>query len=152
MSVYYAKDGQEYGDLEESILACLLIEPKYMERLLVEEKHFRKFGYVFTFMKEFYAKYKCFDLTLMFSLVKSGSEMTLLDTISYLMEIFVIPTHCEKYQKQLIGFYYKTKKNEWIRKKIYEKTMSMYVGNIDVERYRDEIDRIYANAEKIEWK
>ena len=152
MSIYYGKDGQEYADLEESVLACLLIEPKYMEQLLVEEKHFRKFGYVFTFLKEFYAKYKCFDITLMFSLVKGSSEMTLLDTISYLTEIFVIPTHCEKYQKQLIDFYYRTKKNEWIRKKVYEKSMSMYVGNISVERYRYEINRIYEKAEKIEWK
>lgn len=152
MKSYCGKNNLEYGQLEESILACLLIEPKYMENLIVEEKHFRKFGYVLTFLKEFYSKYKCFDITLMFSLVKGMSEITLLDTITYLLEIFVVPSNCLKYQKQLMILYNTSKKEEWVKKKIYEKTMSMYVGNISVERYREEIDRIYDSAEKINWK
>ena len=44
------------------------------------------------------------------------------------------------------------KKEEWLRKKIYEKATKLYVGKITVKQFNNEIKRLYEQAEKIEWK
>lgn len=151
-TMYKGKNNEIYGDIEESLLACLLINPDLMSELKVEEKHFTKYGYIFTFFKEFYAKHRNLDITLMFSIVKSSSEMVLMDAITYLLEIFVIPTHFQEYQDKLIEKYCTSKKEEWLRKKIYEKATKLYVGSINLETFNFEIKKLYNQAEKIDWK
>lgn len=150
--MYRGKNEETYGEMEENILACILLEPTLIEKLKVEEKHFRKFGYILTFFKTFYEKYHNLDISLMFSVIKSSSEMTMLDTITYLLDIFVITTHFDIYQKRLIEIYKKDKKEEWLRKKIYEKATKLYVGTINVETFNKEIEKLYEYAKKIEWK
>lgn len=150
--MYKGKDNEVYGDLEESILACLLLNPNNMKKLIVEEKHFKKFGYLFVFMNEFYKKYHNFDTTLMLAVVKGNDELTILDAITYLLDIFVIPTHFMDYQNKLIDMYGRSKKEEWLRKKIYEKATRLYVGSISVEQYNEEIKRLYEHADRIPWR
>ena len=150
--MYNGKDDELYGGLEESILACLLLEPKYMNKLIVEEKHFKKFGYLYVFMKQFYQKYHNFDTTQMLAIVKGGSQLTLIDGITYLLSIFVVPTHFMEYQKQLIDMYGRSKKEEWLRKKVYEKAMKLYVGSMSLVEYNQEIAKLYKEADRIPWK
>ena len=87
--MYKGKDNRTYGELEEDILACLLIEPKLIESLEVEEKHFKHFGYMLTFFKSVYKKYQCLDINIIFSVIKGTQEMQMLDMMTYLLEVFV---------------------------------------------------------------
>lgn len=150
--MYKGQNNETYGEIEESILACILLEPTLIEKLRVDERYFRKFDYILTFFKEFYAKYHNLDITIMFSIIKSTSEMTMLDAITYLLDIFVIPTHFEEYQNRLIEIHRKNKKEEWLRKKIYEKATKLYVGSINVDMFNKDIKKLYEYADKIEWK
>ena len=70
----------KYNDLEMSILSCLLIKPKLMEELILEDKHFVKYKSLWVFMKEFYNKFHNFDITLMCSVNKNKYE-----TIDYMI-------------------------------------------------------------------
>ena len=150
--MYHGKNDETYGEMEESILACILIDPTLIEKLRVDERHFKKFDYILTFFKSFYEKYNNLDISIMFTIVKNSSEMTLMDAITYLLDIFVLPSHFEEYQDRLIDIYKKSKKEEWLRKKIYEKATKLYVGKITVKQFNNEIKRLYEQAEKIEWK
>lgn len=149
---YIGKNKEIYGDLEETVLACLLLEPTLMEQLIVEEKHFTKFGYILTFFKEFYAKHRNLDISLMLSIVKSSSEMTLMDLITYLADIVVLPSHFVDYQKQLIAQYSQSKKEDWLKKKIYEKATKLFMGSITIKQFNFEIKKLYEQAEKIDWR
>jgi hypothetical protein len=150
--IYIGKNKEIYGDLEETILACLLIEPTLMEQLIVEEKHFKKFGYILTFFKEFYAKHRNLDISLMLSIVKSSSEMTLMDLITYLLDLVVIPPNFADYQKQLIAQYNQSKKEDWLKKKIYEKATKLLMGSITIKQFNFELKKLYDQAEKIDWR
>lgn len=141
-----------YGDLEENILACLLIEPSYIDKLIVDEKHFRKFGYVLVFFKEIYSAYKCLDINLMFSSIKTDNEKKLVDIIEHLLSIFVVHTHCLEYQKKLLKIYSETKREEWLRKKIYEKATKFYIGKINLEEYQNEVNKMIIKSQNIEWR
>lgn len=150
--MYEGKNGETYGGLEESILACLLISPQYMESLIVDERHFKKYSYILTFFKEFYLEYHNLDITIMFSVVKDSSQIQLLDAITYLSEIFVIPTHCMEYQKRLLDMYVKSKKEDWLRKKIYEKATMLFVGRMSLNSFNEAVNKLYEKADSIEWK
>lgn len=150
--MYRGKNDQLYGEMEETILACLLIEPSLMQRLRVEEKHFKKFGYILTFFQQFYAKHRNLDVSLMFSVVKGSSEMTLMDAITYLLDVFALPTHFEDYQDRLLAQYKFEKADEWLRKKIYEKATKLFVGDMTTKEFTNEVNKLIKQAEKIEWK
>ena len=150
--IYIGKNRETYGDIEENILACILLEPSLIEKLIVDERHFKKFDYVLTFFKSFYAKHRNLDVSLMLSVVKNSSEMTLMDVITYLLDIFVMPNHFDDYQRELLNQYNKSKKDDWLRKKIYEKATKLYVGEFDIKRFNMEIKKLYEQAEKIDWK
>lgn len=150
--MYRGKNDQLYGEMEETILACLLVEPSLMQRLRVEEKHFKKFGYILTFFQQFYAKHRNLDVSLMFSVVKGSSEMTLMDAITYLLDVFALPTHFEDYQDRLLAQYKFEKADEWLRKKIYEEATKLFVGDMTTKEFTNEVNKLIKRAEKIEWK
>lgn len=141
----------KYGDLEANVLACLLLKPKLMENLKVEEKHFKRFNDVFVFFQLFYKKYKTIDVGMMFNVVKSSSQYKLIETIEYLSDIFVTVSHFDNYEEQLLNEYRSSKKDNWLRKKIYDKTQEMYVGNISVDKYIQEILYLEKKAREIDW-
>lgn len=146
--MYKGKDNELYADLEETILACLLIKPELIEELKVEEKHFTKFGYVLTFFKKFYTKHRCLDISLMFSVLKGSSEMKLLDIITYLLDIFALPTHFEEYQRELITNFEKNKKKEWVVTKIYDKASDLYMGNMELDKFYEDLIKLKRFLEK----
>lgn len=139
-------------ELEAYVLACLLIDPKLFNKLIVSEKHFKSYGYILTFFKEFYKRYKSLDIALMMTTVKDESHTQLSITLDYLMEVFVIPTHFDDYQKALITMAKTSAKEEWLRKKIYEKATELFIGNIDTDEFTREINSLYKNAERIKWE
>lgn len=150
--MYSGKNGELYGDLEETILACLLIDTNLFEHLKVEEKHFKKFAYVLTFFKGFYKKYKCMDITLMLSKLNGFNQMEMMDMVTYLSEIFVLPSHFEEYQNRLIERYKEDRKEKWLKDKIYEKATEMYMGNMSLSDFYKELKRLNENVKKIDWR
>lgn len=150
--MYKGKNKEIYGELEETILSCLLIEPTLIDSLKVSEKHFEKFGYILTFFKEFYKKHQCLDITLMYSELKGSSQVQFMDLITYLTEIFVIPTHFEKYQNKLIEKYATGKKDKWLSGKIYDKATKLYMGSISVNEFYSELKKLNEYANKIDWR
>ena len=150
--MYNGKDNELYGDLEETILACLLIEPELIKELKVEEKHFKKFNYVLTFFKEFYKKYKCLDISMMLSILKGTRQVQMLDVITYLTTIFVVPTRFIKYQDRLLDRYSRDKKEQWLSEKIYEKATRLYMGGMTLQEFYKELKRLNDYVKEKEWK
>jgi len=150
--MYKGNDGELYGDIEETILACLLIEPKLVEKLRVNEEHFTKFEYVLTFFKRFYQKYHTLDITTMLSLLKGSNELRMMEIITYLVEVFALPTQFETYQDRLIERYGISKRDKWLSKKIYEKATDLYVGTISLDEFYKELKKITNYAKEREWK
>lgn len=137
----------KYKDLELSILSCLLQRPKLMEETILEDKHFIKHQKIWLFMKSFYKKFKNFDLTLMMSISKN--QYRIVEYIIWIIEKEPFPSYFNDYQNELIRLYEQSPKEKWIINKIYEKANDLIVGNIDIKKFRNEIDIIYNNAEKI---
>ena len=150
--MYVGKDGNMYGEMEETVLACLLLKPKLIEKLKIDEKYFKKFGYILTFFKNFYAKYHNLDISIMLSIIKDTSQMTLMDAITYFCSIFVLPSHFEEYQNRLIEMYKISKKENWLRGKIYEKATKLYLSEIGTKKFMDDINYLIKRADEIEWK
>ena len=150
--MYVGKDGNMYGEMEETVLACLLLKPKLVEKLKIDEKYFKKYGYILTFFKNFYAKYHNLDVAIMFSVIKDTSEITLMDAITYLCSIFVLRSHFEEYQNRLIEMYKISKKENWLRGKIYEKVTKLYLSEIGTKKFMDDINYLIKRANEIEWE
>lgn len=136
---------KKIGDLEESILSCLLQKPKLMENLIIDEKYFTKSKKLFSFMRSFYQRFGNFDLTLMYSLCKS--KYYFVENIKYLLEIEVTPSLCLEYQKQLINLYEEEKMERWKINKIFDLANSLYCRNITTKDFKEEFEKVY-NANK----
>lgn len=135
------------NDLEKSILSCLLIKPELMEQLILEDKHFVKNQRMWQFMKAFYNKFKTFDIQLMASVCKD--KWQIMNYIIILLDYEIVTCNFDKYQKQLIELYEKSKKEKWIIEKIYELVNNLYVRNIDLQEFELNKEKIYEDANKI---
>ena len=98
----YTKTQFQYkiDDLEFSILSCLLIKPELMEKVILEDKHFKRTQRMWQFMKSFYKKFKTFDINLMYSICKD--KWQIVEYMSLLLEFEPTASSFDKYQKQLI--------------------------------------------------
>ena len=134
-------------ELEKSILSCLLLNPKLMEQLILEDKHFVSTQRIWQFMKAFYNKFKTFDIRLMVSICKD--KWQIINYIMLLLDIEVTTHNFDKYQKQLIELYEESKKEKWIIEKIYELANNLYVRNIELENFDNELKKIYKDANEI---
>ena len=101
----YTKTQFQYkiDDLEFAILSCLLIKPELMEKVILEDKHFKRTQRMWQFMKAFYKKFKTFDINLMYSICKD--KWQIVEYISLLLELEPTVSAFDKYQKQLIELY-----------------------------------------------
>lgn len=135
------------NDLEKSVLSCLLIKPKLMEQLILEDKHFIKNQRMWQFMKAFYNKFKTFDIQLMASVCKD--KWQIMNYIIMLLDYEVVTCNFDKYQKQLIELYEESKKEKWIVDKIYELANNLYVRNIELKDFDYNLKKIYEDADKI---
>lgn len=137
----------KYNDLEMSILSCLLLRPKYMESLIIEDKHFIKHKKLWMFMKEFYNKFHNFDITLMCSINKNSYKM--INYIIMLLDVTPTPILCLEYQQQLIDLYNEEKKERYKIEKIYELANSLLVRNITTKEFGLKVNEVFKNANEI---
>ena len=137
----------KYKDLEISILSCLLQKPELMDKIILQDDDFKYHKKLWIFLKQVYKKFGCFDINLMYSVVRNKYKY--IQYIISLVDVEVIPDRIELYQKQLLELKHESQKESWIIDKVYEKSNELLTRNITVGQYRQEIDTIYSNAEKI---
>lgn len=135
------------GDLELNVLGCLLIKPELMNELIVEDKHFIKHQRTWQFIKACYKKFGALDISLMYSVC--SNKYHLVEYLEQVMNANFDFWNFEKYQKRLIEQYEESKKDKWIKDKIYILANDLYVGNIKVKDFQNKISEIYDNAEQI---
>lgn len=135
----------KYNDLELSILSCLLQKPTLMNELILEDKHFIKYQRLWQFMKSFYKKFKTFDITLMFSVCKNRYQ--LMSFMMTLIEAEPLVSLFNTYQKQLIDLHEENKKEKAMINVIYKLANDLYVRNITLDEFKNEINKIYIKKE-----
>ena len=137
----------KYYDLEINILSCLLQKPDLMQKLILEDKHFVKNQRLWKFMKAFYKKFNTFDIPLMYSVCKDKFKLVMY--VEWLVDVIPAPSLFEKYQQQLIELYEQTKKEKYIKEKLFELANDLYVGNIELKNYVENINYVFKNAKEI---
>lgn len=137
----------KYNDLELSILSCLIQKPELMDKLILEEKHFKKHKRIFKFMESFYEKFKTLDITLMCSICKDKYKMV--DYLVLIMDYEPITFLFDEYQKMLIDLYNESEKEKWTIERIYDLSNDLYVRKISVEEFKVKLKRIFDNSDKI---
>lgn len=137
----------EYNDLENCILSCLLQKHELMQKLILEDKHFIKNQRTWKFMKAFYKMYHNFDLTLMCSV--ATNKWKLMQYIIDIEEYCPTPSLFNEYQKQMIKLYEEGEKEKWIINKVYDATMDLWVRKTTSKEFKNRIEEIYENVEKL---
>jgi hypothetical protein len=139
-----------YQDLELNILYCLLVKPKLMEQIKLQDKHFIKCQRMWQFMKAFYNKYKTFDMHLM-ATVASDKRQVIEYTSLLILDGECDENNFELYEQRLIEMYEETQKETWAIKKIYEIANELLVRDINIRTFNEKLKKIYEDANKI-WK
>lgn len=129
-------------EMELTILACLLIKPSEMEKVIIDDKYFVYYKKMWIFMKSFYKKFKTFDIRLMGQVVENKYKL-----LDYVQELLFLnpepaPSLCIEYQKNLIEFYEREKKEKQIIEKIYSLSNELYLKNIDLKKFKEESEKI----------
>lgn len=137
----------KYNDiLELTILSTLLINPELMEKVKLEDKHFKKTKRMWLFMKEFYKRYKTFDSTLMCHICKDRWQMC--EYITMLLDYEGLKCNFDLYQEELIEEYNQTECEKEIKEKVYKLATEMYVGNISITDFKNQCEKIYKKSER----
>jgi hypothetical protein len=137
----------KYNDLEMSIISCILQEPKLIEKIITKENYFIKHKKLILFLKAVYNKFGCFDINLMCNACKN--EYKLMDYIEWLVQLEPVPSHIDLYIQELEELRTESKKNKWIREKIYSLSTELYIKNITIEEFNDKLKKIYEDSKKI---
>ena len=145
----YSKTEYKYkiDDLEFTILSCLLQKPELMGEVILEDKHFVRTKRMWQFMKAFYKMFGTFDINLMYSVCKD--KWQIVEYMSMLLDFEPIISNFGLYQKQLLELYEENKKDKYIIEKVYELANSLLVRNISTSDFRNKVDEIYLQADKI---
>jgi len=130
-----------YIDLEISILSCLLQKPELMKDTILEDKYFTKHKKIWLFMKAFYKRFNNFDITLMLSISKNKYRIS--EYICWLAEQEPAPSLFKQYEQQLIDLYNESEKEKLIINKIYELSNDLYVRNININEFKNKLEKIY---------
>ena len=138
---------KKYNDLELSILSCLVLKPELMKKVKFEDKHIVKYQRLWQFLKSFYEKFGNFDPILMFDIC--SDNWNLVAFVLRLTDLELNANNFEIYQNRLIESYNELKKEKWIIEKVYKLANNLYVRNININEFRNEVDKIYENAETI---
>lgn len=136
-----------YDDLELAILSCVLQKPSLMENTILKDKYFIKHKKIWIFLKAFYKRFKCFDLTLMYSISKN--KYRIVEYIAWLIDQEATPSVFKQYEEELVNKFYEKKKDKYISEKIYELAMDLICRNISLEDFKSRLEKVYKNAELI---
>lgn len=134
-------------DLELSILSCLILDADLSKKLRVNEIHFKKHRRMFLFMKSFYERFGTYDIQLMYSVCKD--KWHIINYLEMLMDVEITTKNFELYQDRLIEQYYTNEKDKWIAEKVFQKASDLFVGKISSLMFKNEIEKIYKDAEEI---
>lgn len=134
-------------DIELNILCCLICNPKLMEKIRIEDKHFRRHKRMWAFMKAFYNKFHTFDTHLMVSVASDKRQVV--EYTSLVLYADPIPSHFDLYQDRLIEIYEENEKDKWIIKKVYDLANDLLVRHITVQDFKEGFDKICSDAGKI---
>jgi len=130
----------KYNDLELTIISCLLQEPKLMDRLIIEDKHFIRHQKIWLFMKSFYKKFGNFDFNLMYSVCKN--KYRIVEYLIWIIDKDGFISRFDEYQQRLIEMYEQDKNESEQIEKIYELATDLYVGNIKLEDFKKEMNKM----------
>lgn len=130
----------KYYDLELSVLSCLLQKHDLMNEVILDDKYFIKHKKIWLFMKSFYKKFECFDLTLMVNISKNKYRMG--EYIAWLIDKEPSISLFKQYQEQLIEEFDKNQKEKLIINKIYELSNDLFVGNINLQDFKNEFYKL----------
>lgn len=142
----------DYGTIEESVLACLLIEPNYFKISKLESKHFKKYKFAFNFFQECYKIYGNLDINIMFSAIKGTSEKLLSDAIEKFLDIFVVPTHFRQYEELLIRQYSISRRDEFLKEAYNKQINLLNLGKIDVTEFKQNVEELYIKGDNYNWR
>ena len=142
---FMKKKIENVKDLEYCILSCILINPELMEKVTLEDKYFTRSNRMWQFMKAFYKKFKNFDINLMYSVCKDKYQIIAM--VEILLDYDAVPNNFEKYQKQLIELYNEENYEKMMINKIFEKANELYVRNININDFKEYIDKLYNKEE-----
>lgn len=137
----------KYTDLEMSIISCFLQQADLIKKIEGKEEYFIKHKKLILFFEAVYKKFGCFDINLMCNACKN--EYKLMTYIELLVQYEPVPKNIDLYIQQLEELRIELKKEKWIREKIYSLASELYVKNITIEVFNEELDKIYSNAEKL---
>lgn len=132
---------KRYDNLELRILSCLVLKPELMNKLVVEDKHFKAYYRLWKFMKAFYSKFGTFDCELMYSVCKDKYQI--LKYMEFLLDLEPTTKNFNLYQKQLIEQYEENERDKIAIEKIYEWANELYVRNMSVDKFKTLIDELY---------
>lgn len=130
----------KYNDLELSILSCLLQNPKLMNEIIIEDKHFIKHKKIWLFMKAFYKRYGNFDFNIMYSISKN--KYRIVEYLCWIVEKDGFVSRFKEYQERLIELYNQNEKEKEQIEKIYEFATELYVGNMKLEDFKKEMNKM----------
>lgn len=135
------------NDLEINIISCLLLKPELMKEIILQDKHFIKHQRLWQFMKAFYKKFETFDIQLMYSVCKD--KWHIVNYLELLLDAEPVYKNFKIYQEQLIEEINQSKKEKWVKNKIYELATNLYIGNLNVEEFPEKVKETYKNANEI---
>ena len=138
---------KKYEDLELSILSILLQKPELMDEVILDDKYFIKYKKIWLFMKTFYDRFHNFDFNLMVSVCKD--KYRIVEYISWIITKEANICLFKEYQEQLINLYEESKKDKYIIDKVYELANELLIRKIEVNEFRDKVDKIYEDADEI---
>ena len=138
---------KKYNELELSILSCLLQRPELMKEVKLENKYFINYKKLWIFMKSFYEKFEDFDLVLMVSVAKD--KYHIIEYIKILVDLEATPSNFKKYQDLLIEQYKQKKKEVFLKERIFKLATDLYVGNIDIEKFKNKLRGSFFTANEL---
>lgn len=137
----------KYISLELDILSCLLQRPELMKEIKFDDRHIIKYKKLWLFMKSIYERYGDFDIVLMTN--ASQNKYRLMDFIEMLIDREPAPSKFNLYQERLIELFNETKKEKWIKEKIYKLANDLYLGSITYQDFKDKLVPIEMKADKL---
>lgn len=137
----------KYNDLEMSIISCFIQKPDLIKKIDGKEDYFIKHKKLILFLQAVYKKFGTFNLDLLFSVCKQ--EYKLLYYIEWLIQLEPVPNQIDLYIQELEELRIESKKNKWIREKIYSLSTELYIKNITIEEFNDKLKKIYEDSKKI---
>lgn len=142
--MYYQKYGlylSKITDLEKTILSCLLNDSNLMKKDNITDDLFKENQKIWQFMKAFYKKYGCFDLTLMYNIV--SNKYNYMGFIIELLDIECVPSSIDYYINQLLATRQEEETETTRINAIFSMANDLVARNINMKQFKEKIDNMF---------